>query len=294
MSSDFIKCIRSFVAVVEQRSFVAAARSLFLSPPVLTKQIKWLESQLDKSLLIRTTRRFELTQAGVLYYDHAKIIIKQIDDAEAALHELDKELQGKLIISHSGFLNKPCLVESLQRFLNQHPKVTLEIITSASAEMLLSGEVDVCVSNQKWQNIGLIQDLLYSSHRRLYAAPSYLTQYGAPKSIEDLSKHKCLFFKHGNDQDFEWRPSRNINVPYTGPYITDSEGHFKAMLFSGFGLGWCIDCLVKNEVDKGRLIEITLPEMVREEDVFVYTRATFKNVIFTKLFNTMNVFLGND
>ena len=240
MALDSLSCIRSFVAVVEHQGFAAAARRLFVSPPVLTKQIKCLETQLGKSLLIRTTRRFELTPAGVLYYDHARVILQKLEDAKNAIVDLDKELQGKLIISHAGFLNKPNLVKALQNFLIKHPKVTLEIRSIASAEILLNGEIDVCVTNQKWQNIGLIQDLFYTDYRRLYAAPAYINQYGTPKNIQDLVNHKCLFFSHAKDEAYEWSPSSSMHIPYTGQYITDSHGHFEAMLLSGFGMGWCV------------------------------------------------------
>ena len=80
---DLLQKMSTFTRVIESGSISAAARQLGLSGPAVSRQISTLEQQLRVPLLVRTTRRMTLTEAGKRYYDHCLRILRELDDAQA-------------------------------------------------------------------------------------------------------------------------------------------------------------------------------------------------------------------
>jgi hypothetical protein len=80
---DQLRALRVFDQVVAGGSFAAAARSLDLTPPVVTRLLAELEAHLGVRLLNRTTRRVALTPAGEAYLEAARRVLADLDDADA-------------------------------------------------------------------------------------------------------------------------------------------------------------------------------------------------------------------
>src|SRR3546814_18778645 len=77
-----------FVKVVEQGSFIAAARTLRLPKTTVSRKVQELEARLGAQLLHRTTRKLGLTEAGNVYYEHSQRIARELDEAESAVSQL--------------------------------------------------------------------------------------------------------------------------------------------------------------------------------------------------------------
>ena len=95
---DELAGIRMFVRVIEGGSFVSAARRLGVSKSVITKRVKELEDRLKAQLLVRSTRRLTLTDAGASYFERCVRIVAELDDAESAVRSLTVGLTGTLRI----------------------------------------------------------------------------------------------------------------------------------------------------------------------------------------------------
>ena len=83
MKTEFLK---SFVAVVESKSFSVAAKRLFLSQPAISTHIKQLEEELGVQLLTRSTKNVHLTETGLAFYPYAQRLIRTESEAMFALH----------------------------------------------------------------------------------------------------------------------------------------------------------------------------------------------------------------
>src|SRR3546814_15244581 len=77
-----------FVKVVEQGSFIAAARTLRLPKTTVSRKVQELEARLGAQLLHRTTRKLGLTEAGNVYYEHSQRTARELDAAERAVSPL--------------------------------------------------------------------------------------------------------------------------------------------------------------------------------------------------------------
>ena len=277
MALDLFACMRSFVNIVEQGGFAAAARQLHISPPVLTKQIQWLERQVKKTLLERTTRRVELTPAGQLYWQEVQKILAAVQQSEQMLAGLSAEPSGTIVVGDSGFLNSRIFLQQMHAFLQSYPKVSIRLQTSYTPASVLEGSVDVMLSQDNLVESGLIKEHLFDVSRHIYAAPSYLKKHGTPKSIEDLQRHHCLIFEMLTPTH-QWQLSQHKKVTVQGQYYSNSSRHFVLALLEGFGLGWCADYLVEEYVAAGQLQKVILEQKAIKMPVFLYYRPTSHNI----------------
>ena len=97
-----LRVLRYFLAVAREGSLTAAADVLHLTQPTLSRQIRDLEEELGKRLLLRKSHRVELTPEGVLLRKRAEEIVAMADKTEAEFAELRRELQETGYLRRSG------------------------------------------------------------------------------------------------------------------------------------------------------------------------------------------------
>jgi len=130
--------LRTFLGVVDGGSFAAAADRLALTPSAVSGHIRRLEQIAGVSLLARTTRRLELTQAGDSLYAYGRNILDLEREARARLR--DAPLNGRLRIGASEDFASAWLPQVLQRFRRWHPDTTIELKVGISADLLRQQE----------------------------------------------------------------------------------------------------------------------------------------------------------
>src|SRR3954454_16906506 len=93
---DRLQAMTTFVRVVENGSFSAAARQLNVGQPAISKTIAQLEDRLQVRLLVRTTHALSPTDAGVRFYERARLAIQEVDEAELEARGAGASLSGRL------------------------------------------------------------------------------------------------------------------------------------------------------------------------------------------------------
>lgn len=130
--------LRTFLEVVDSGSFAAAAERLALTPSAISGHIRRLEHIAGTSLLTRTTRRLELTQAGDTLYAYGRNILDLEREARAKLR--GTPLRGRLRIGASEDFAGTWLPQVLQRFRQWHPEATIELKVGITANLLREQE----------------------------------------------------------------------------------------------------------------------------------------------------------
>ncbi|GLY29713.1 LysR family transcriptional regulator [Kineosporia sp. NBRC 101731] len=142
-----LRHLRYFVVVAQERHFGRAAARLHIAQPPLSQQIRRLEAELGVQLLLRTTRRVELTAAGERYLERAQAVLAAVEAAgnEAVMVSLGDA--GHVAIGFTGSATYevlPALARALRRDL---PGITLdlkgEMLTPDQATALLEGTLDL-------------------------------------------------------------------------------------------------------------------------------------------------------
>lgn len=137
--------MKYFIAVAEELHFGHAAERLHMAQPPLSQQIKKLEEELGVQLLNRTKRKVELTPAGKLFLDEARLTLQQAERAQRIAKEAERGVRGRLRI---GFVTSACysiLPAVIRRFRRENPFIDLELmemIPSRQLKELENGGID--------------------------------------------------------------------------------------------------------------------------------------------------------
>jgi len=131
---DRLQAMRMFTRVIDEGSFAAAARSINVSPAVVTRLIAELEEHLGARLINRTTRRLALTEAGEAYLERVRHILIELEDAEALASASTVEARGTLRVLCPPAFAVHQLAKHLPAFRARHPKVTVELTAPGAVE----------------------------------------------------------------------------------------------------------------------------------------------------------------
>lgn len=186
--------LETFVQVVEANSLALAAKRLGLSAGAISKQISALENDLKVNLLSRTTRRLELTELGLLYYEQCKGVMRKIGELDGVMDSLQREPSGELTVLSSRYFADHCIIPHLQEFFAKYPKITLDLIIVGRASDLSREDVDLFFGITHAVPAGAIQQEIGKGRFSLCASPSYLKQRGIPKYPQDLSHHHFITY----------------------------------------------------------------------------------------------------
>jgi len=139
-----IRHLRYFLAVAEAGSFSRAADRLGISQPSVSQQMRDLEAGLRVPLFQRRGKRILLTPRGLIFQEHARAILHQLENF---LQELNSEqLRGELHLGVIPVLNVPLVPQLLGFFTADHPAISIivEEISSTEIETALEeGRMDV-------------------------------------------------------------------------------------------------------------------------------------------------------
>jgi DNA-binding transcriptional LysR family regulator len=135
-----------FVTVAEELHFARAAERLHVAQPSLSFQIKQLEEEIGVRLFQRTTRRVELTAAGVAFLEKTRLSLRTLRDGVDAAQRIERGEQGTITLGYNGYTLYNLIPQLLQSYRVRHPQVQVrvrEVYEPYSEQQLLSGELDV-------------------------------------------------------------------------------------------------------------------------------------------------------
>ncbi len=135
-----ISQLRTFLAVVENGSFSGAAKELGISQPAVTMQVQSLESDLGVTLLDRSYRRIDLTEAGSVLEPHARRTIAEVDGARAEIEQLAGDVGGRLDIAASTTPGAYVIPRLLGSFASAYPSVTVTVTVHDTAGVVSAVE----------------------------------------------------------------------------------------------------------------------------------------------------------
>jgi DNA-binding transcriptional LysR family regulator len=255
--SDRLQELAVFVRAAESGSFSRAARELGLSQPSVSRIINDLEARLGVTLLLRTTRRITVTDAGTLFLDRAREILGQIEDAEDAARGIDS-LRGTIRVVLPVIYGTREIIPRLAKFLILHPLLQVEMSVADHRQDLVAEGADVAI------RLGDLDDSLFGTRklatlqRMLVASPAYLKARGTPKTPADLASHDCIFGP-GNFGRDSWSFSRNgteMSVDVRGRVHTDSGPGAFASAMAGMGIAMMSTVMAGPEVKAGMLVPL--------------------------------------
>lgn len=141
--------LKYFIAVAEERHFGRAAQRLHMAQPPLSQQIRQLEEQLGTPLLLRTTRKVDLTPAGQVLLDRGRLLMQELEALEEDVRQVGAGATGVLRVGFTGtatYRLMPSIVQAARRtFPGLRITVQGEMLTPQMESALEDGRLDVAV-----------------------------------------------------------------------------------------------------------------------------------------------------
>jgi LysR family transcriptional regulator, transcriptional activator for dmlA len=181
-----------FRAIVDSGGISAAALALDSSPPAVSRRLAALEARLGVQLADRRSRRFKLTDEGLLLYERSCTILEQVRDAEAEVASRGGAARGLLRVGVPIDFGRRYIAPAIARFTAQHPGLEAHLILSDAG---LEVDVDACDLILRFglpDDQGVIARKVATTANVLCASPAYLDRRGRPSTPAELASHNCL------------------------------------------------------------------------------------------------------
>ncbi|MDI7691129.1 DNA-binding transcriptional regulator YafC [Cronobacter malonaticus] len=246
-----------FVAVVESGSFSRAAEQLNLANSAVSRAVKKLEMKLGVSLLNRTTRQLSLTEEGERYFRRIQQVLQEMAAAETELMESRQTPRGLLRIDAATPVILHLLMPMIKPFRERYPDVTLSLVSSETFINLIERKVDVAIRAGTLTDSSLRARPLFTSYRKIVAAPDYLERYGVPATICDLKDHVCLGFTEPVSLNTWPVACEDGQLLEITPGMTSNSGEtLKQLCLTGNGIACLSDFMIDKEIQQGELVEL--------------------------------------
>lgn len=186
--------LRLFTTVADSGSFSEAARTLNMSQPALSRQIRGLEDELELKLFHRHARGTVLTHDGEILYARTSDFTRAIESTRRRMSETGDIVKGRLTVTATVSFGTQWVVPRLHAFHEAYPEVELEMVLSDTDMSVGEGIAEMAIRFHSAAHADDIQRPLMNIAHRLYASPEYVARHGAPQSIEDLDNHRLITY----------------------------------------------------------------------------------------------------
>ncbi len=258
---DRLTSMAVFVKAADLGSFAATAGALKISPQMVAKHVAQLERHLGGVLLARTTRSQSLTALGQSYYERCRIILAEVEAADALVPHADTAPTGRLRISAP--LAGHVLIPLMTRFLAEYPQVVIDLVLTDRYVDLIEERFEAVFRVGELADSALVQRSLSRYSLVACASPAYLHARGTPATPADLAGHECLGYAYRTrPSERTWRFTRGGEFhDVVANYRLEANDGVALMVaaLAGAGVVVAAEALLRDAIQDGRLVRI-LPD----------------------------------
>jgi len=255
-----IEDLRIYIAVIHAGNFTAAADQLMLSKQYVSRRMAALEASLGARLLIRNTRKLSVTDAGLLFAQHAQRILDDIQEAELAVSEQRQTLRGSFRINLPMSFGMNHLSPLIAEFLSQHPALQFQIELADRYVDVIGEGVDMAIRIGALADSTLIARPLGELKRVICGSPAYLARAGTPQQPEELLQHACLRYGREGQNGWELQVSGKPKwLAVQGPLVSNNGEVLLDAALAGLGLVLLPEFIVGPALQRGELVTVLEP-----------------------------------
>lgn len=286
-----LEYIRSFIGVVNYKSFSIAAKYLFLSQPTISTHIKQLEAELGVQLLVRSTKDVILTEDGRVFYPYA---LRLLETETEALHHLSKnEVETVVNIAVSSVPGYYLFPQFLASFQCKNPKVNFRVSEGDSGEVLqkiIHFDVEIGIgslksANEKIHCEPILEDeiILITPNKEKYRA------LNGKFPVEMLKKESFITRETGSgtkivSENIENDLNLNVHSMKIAAQFESSE-LVKRAVEAGAGIAFISKIAAKESIDRQKVLAFSFENVCAKRQIYLLYHKermlgeTTKNVI---------------
>lgn len=251
-----------FVSVVETGSFTAAAERLGITKAVVSQQVARLEAEFQTSLLVRTTRKVQPTEAGHAFYLRCVAILRDAEDAFDELAEGTTNPSGMLRLTAPFDYGIRVVVPIISAFMQRYPACKVDAILSDQVLNIMSDNIEVAIRVGWLTETGLQARKIGTFRQLLVASPAMAPQIAQLTGPEGIAKLPFVANSALRD-NLRWHFSLNDierrDVTVQASVFLNATLAVHGAVCNGMGLSVLPDYAVEDDLAAGRLIQV-LPQ----------------------------------
>lgn len=262
METSDLNEVLIFTRVVDAQGFTAAAKALSLPKSTVSRKVGQLEQRLGVQLLVRTTRKLNLTEGGRAFYERCARIVAELDEAEREVRDMRATPKGTLRISAPLDFTLMHFGELIDLYQRTYPEVALALtLTSRRVDLVAEG-IDLALRGGVLPDSSLVARKLADDSLALFASPAYLKEQGTPRTLAEIAepRHRCIVY--GREPRTVWKLTqgqRTQEIKVNGRLCADDMAFLVRATLAGRGIALLPALNCNEEVRSGRLVRL-LPD----------------------------------
>jgi DNA-binding transcriptional LysR family regulator len=249
--------VATAVKVAELNSFTRASELLQTPTSTVSARVQALEATLGTKLFQRSTRRVRLTEAGQLFFEHARRGNEAFEDAVTIAARLADQPHGLLRVVVPSLFARHLLPRILPRFLSKYPDLKLTFATLNVLPDLVDYGADVGIGVGMSRRAAYTRRSLTSFSQALYASPMFVSRRGTPGNPDELARQPLLAV--GDRQAVSWMlvsGARRHAIKCQARVSVSDVSSIHALTLAGLGIALLPEQLCEHDVATGALIKL--------------------------------------
>lgn len=255
---NLLEDMQAFVRIVEAGSLTQAAEQMDTVKSAVSQRLSRLESRMGVQLIIRTTRKQKLTDAGHSYYQSCLNILDQVSTAEASVKQQNTALAGSIKIAVPLSFGLNHLNQAFRKFNALHPEVVFQIDFNDRQVDLVNEGFDLGIRIAQLKDSNLVAKKVTHTQLILCASQAYLDKHGKPETPDDLKKgHVKLKYNQSPDVwKFTDKAGSQCQVKVPNKMICNNGEFMCDVAIDGQGLVMIPDFLCYKAIASGDLVPL--------------------------------------
>lgn len=246
-----------FIALAKHRSFRRAGLELGVTASALSHSLKGLETRIGVRLINRTSRSVTLTAAGEDFHAALTGPFDAIGNAVEGLNRYRDEPAGRISLNVMEHASSLLLAPVLPVFVERYPGIAVDVaITNHMVDVVAQG-ADAGI---RWGGTvpeDMVAQRLSGDIRWVVVgSPAYLDRHGVPSHPRDLSEHRCLRLRLGDESIYHWefeKEGEEIAMDVPGAITLDQTQFALDLAAAGTALAYLPEPSVRTLVEQGQL-----------------------------------------
>lgn len=273
--------ITYYIALYETRNFRKCAEKLSIQPSTLSKYITELEKDLKQLLIVRTSRRFEITEFGEYIYNQFKHIPSFIESTIDIYHKkLSRSSEhGELNVALGPDISYETISPYIGAFMIENPNIRLNLSYIPFISKWPNSNISLVLTVMSIDGDNLEHRFVRKNYFRLYCSSDYAMQHGLPTSVHELANHKIIGFVNHDYMPIEYHVLKNMHT--SEEYVLDFRQN-QLNVSNGMQMkqiGLCSDyifassdSLVSEDLKNGKVIAVLPDWFAIENNIYIVSK----------------------
>lgn len=258
---DRFEAMRTLIAAVDGGSLSAASRTLGIPLPTVSRRVSDLEAHLRAQLVVRTSRKLLLTEAGRAYVASSRRVLEELGEAERVASGEYRVPRGDMLLTAPIMFGRMHVEPVVLDFLKNYPEINVRLILTDQVIDMIENHLDLAIRIGPLPDSSLVATRLTTVKWITCASPDYLATRGTPQTLEDLAEHDCIAFERLYATDI-WtfrKGAETVAIPFRPRFaVNTADGAIDAAL-SGAGIVRILSYQAADAIAAGRLT-VVLPQ----------------------------------